>query len=158
MASLKRKNPNLKLLVSLRPDDYFSFDVASSNNEATTSSATINGKGNNNGNNTNINNQQQSTTLANNSVTISDQQNTYAASTQATSSSSPLKGISDSGIQMNEMHQKFAKRIRDFIVRHSLDGINLDWPYFAQIMPSVNASREHLTLVSSSKPIQCSLS
>lgn len=50
---------------------------------------------------------------------------------------------------MNEMHQKFAKRVRDFIVRHSLDGINLDWPYFSQTMPasSANLSRDHLTLV-----------
>ena len=96
---MKRKNPNLKLLVSLRPDDYFSFEVTRGEGAEP------------------------------------------AASQPAAQQQQQLQP------QMNEMHQKFAKRIRDFIVRHALDGVNLDWPYFAQTMQSANASRDHLSLV-----------
>lgn len=87
LASLKQRNPSLKVLVSIRPADRtFTFE-------------------------------------ANN-----------------TSSSGKSKAI-------------FAKRVKDFVTRHNLDGIDLDWEFFREADRSVNGREPLVTLVRGLKTI-----
>ncbi|KAI2796869.1 hypothetical protein BLOT_014566 [Blomia tropicalis] len=44
----------------------------------------------------------------------------------------------------NTLRHRFAKRIRDFLTRHSLDGIDLDYEYFKQESHSNNRRRDYL--------------
>jgi len=44
----------------------------------------------------------------------------------------------------NTLRHRFAKRIRDFLTRHALDGIDIDYEYFKLDQHSNNRKREYL--------------
>ena len=87
LASLKQRNPSLKVLVSIRPAD-----------------------------------------------------RTFTFESNGTSSSGKSKAI-------------FAKRIKDFVTRHNLDGIDLDWEFFREADRSVNGREPLVTLVRGLKTV-----
>lgn len=44
----------------------------------------------------------------------------------------------------NTLRHRFAKRIRDFITRHNLDGVDIDYEYFKMDNNSNNQKRQYL--------------
>lgn len=47
----------------------------------------------------------------------------------------------------NTLRHRFAKRIRDFLTRHHLDGIDIDYEYFKHEKHSNNQKRDYLISV-----------
>lgn len=47
----------------------------------------------------------------------------------------------------NTLRHRFAKRIKDFLTRHLLDGVDLDYEYFKQESQSNNRRREYLIAI-----------
>jgi GH18 family chitinase len=57
-----------------------------------------------------------------------------------------LEDTSKLNITALTVRKKFASRVRDFITRHGLDGVDLDWSYFKDPQNS-NSKRETLISV-----------
>lgn len=96
MAQLKNHNPDLKVLVSLRPSD-----------------------------------------------------KSFTLQPNITSSRTSSSSTGDSNLRV-----RFAKRVKDFLSRHHLDGIDLDWEFFREVDKSGSNGRESLvSLVRSLKTI-----
>ena len=57
----------------------------------------------------------------------------------------------------NTLRHRFAKRIKDFLTRHFLDGIDIDYEYFKQEQHSNNRRREYLLSIIQVKVIEICL-
>ena len=57
-----------------------------------------------------------------------------------------LESIPKKNISANAVRTKFARQVREFIERHALDGVDLDWEYFRET-DKQNSKREILNAV-----------